>query len=75
MWKRFGSDKPQQSAAGRRDSSLDERTEPQAAVNRSRLPAPYKQEVARSSRAPPTQRSAYMSQVVLSEWCSLKRHP
>lgn len=38
MWKRFGSDKPQQSAAARRDPSLDERPERQAAVARIRCP-------------------------------------
>jgi hypothetical protein len=53
MWKRCGSDKPQQTAAAMCAKSLAERLERQAAVDRSRPLAPYKQEVARSSRAPP----------------------
>ena len=56
MCKLFGSGKPQQSAAAMCGPSLAERPERQAAVDRSRLLTPYKQEVARSSRAPPITR-------------------
>ena len=56
MWKRCGSGKPQQTAAamGVRRSprgSSDRRQRPQ------QLLTPYKQEVARSSRAPPIRRA------------------
>jgi hypothetical protein len=51
MWKRSGSDKPQQSAAAARGKSLTERPERQTAIDRSSCFR--KQEVARSSRAPP----------------------
>src|SRR5215207_9053649 len=53
MWKRSGSDEPRESAAAMCEPSLAERIERQGAADRSRLLAPYKQEVARSSRAPP----------------------
>jgi hypothetical protein len=53
MWKRSGRGKPQQNAAARRDSSLAERSERPTAADRSSLLAAYKQEAARSSRAPP----------------------
>ena len=56
MWKRRRSGKPQQSAAAVQGESLVERSERQTAADGStwqHLLAPYKQEVARSSRAPP----------------------
>ena len=40
MWKRYGSGKPQQRAAATYDTSLAERPEPQAAVDRSRCSLP-----------------------------------
>jgi hypothetical protein len=51
MWKRYGSGKPQQRAAVRYDTSLAERPEPQAAVDRSRCSRLLSSGVAGSSPA------------------------
>ena len=57
MWKRGGSGKPQRAQLC--GLSRAEQTQRQVAVDRSRLLASYGQEVARSSRAPPSSRVGF----------------
>ena len=73
MWKRCGSDKPRQNAAARSVPSLDMRAERQAAVDRGRLLAPYKQEVARSSRVPPILAGSAVGDAAPDDCCFSRR--
>ena len=53
MWKRCGSGKPQQTAKANSATWLAEPSERPGGSRSQQMLAPYKQEVARSSRAPP----------------------
>lgn len=68
MWQRAGSGKPQQNAAAIGRPSLATRIERQAAVDRSRLLAPCKQEVVRSTRAPPITHVQRKGEINPADW-------